>query len=114
MTTKSQEATPALIAELEGQIEHYRKLFYKKFEANAEKTSQIHAQAFQIAELKAKLAEVMPLAKLGAEVANHADGMGAVSSVVIWRIAKRVGVLTHDESEYTPNIESTITKLLKD
>lgn len=70
-------------------------------------------QATEIAELKAKLAEVMPLARFGAEIANHLAGTGSITVSAMERMAAR-GVLTQDEREYAPNIEATIEQLLKD
>jgi hypothetical protein len=63
----------------------------------------------QIAELKAKLAEVMPLAKFGAMV------MRDFSALTVTKINKHAlsQDLIGNGSEVKPSIEATITKLLK-
>jgi hypothetical protein len=71
-------------------------------------------QAKEIEALKATISDLTPLAKFGAEVAHHVDGLGAISSKVVWSIATRVGVLTDDGSEYTSNVGPTIETLLDD
>jgi hypothetical protein len=70
-------------------------------------------QATSVAELKAKLVEVMPLAKFGAEVLKTYKEV-YVSDEEIGNFALNSGCLTQPIKGYAPNIESTITKLLKD
>jgi hypothetical protein len=68
----------------------------------------------EIEVLKATITDLTPLAKFGAEVAHHVDGLGAISTKVVWSIAERFGVLTDDGSEYTSNVGPTIETLLDD
>jgi hypothetical protein len=64
----------------------------------------------EIADLKAKLAEVMPLAKFGAMFLRELE---PDYSEVVTEFCLGAGVLD-TASEYAPKIKATITKLLKD
>jgi hypothetical protein len=72
----------------------------------------------QIAALKAQIEELMPLAKFGAMVLGSRILMFQPSSVTSH--ALKAGVLISDGGRpmqaitYAPNIEATITKILKD
>jgi hypothetical protein len=75
-------------------------------------------QATEITELKAKLAEVMPLAKLGAMtmktescLAYHKTGL-LLNAFACGVIVDTDDVLSF--ALYAPNIEATIEKILKD
>ena len=68
-------------------------------------------QAGEIAELKAKLAEVMPLARFGAHMTSYVGGVCFARASQINEAAHRSGVILSNLA-YAPNIEATITKLL--
>ena len=71
-------------------------------------------QAAEIAQLKAQLAEVMPLAKFGAKVTNaYVGGICFARADDLNSKAFDAGVIQYDH-KYAPNIEATINKLLKD
>ena len=71
-------------------------------------------QAAEIAELKAKLAEVMPLAKFAAKVLITYKN-GYVSDEEIGNFALSTGcVISKPNEVFAPNIEATIEQLLKD
>jgi hypothetical protein len=70
-------------------------------------------QATEIAALKAKIKELMPLAKFGAVVLKTYKE-GYVSDEEIGNFALRSGCLTQPSEGYAPDIEATIAKILKD
>jgi hypothetical protein len=78
-------------------------------ELNWDAANTLVAQATEIAELKAQIAELMPLAKFGAMV------MCDFSALTITKINNHAlsQDLIGNGSEVKPNIEATITKILK-
>jgi hypothetical protein len=71
-------------------------------------------QAAEIAALKAQIAELMPLAKFGAMVADFQFSKDGCSEACIQDTADECGLFLNGSSEYAPNIEATIAKILKD
>jgi hypothetical protein len=70
-------------------------------------------QATEIAELKAKLAEVMPLAKFGAEVLDEALSFNAIDISDVCLFASKRDLLK-DDGKVTDVADATITKILGD
>jgi len=68
--------------------------------------SVIERQATEIAELKAKLAEVMPLAKFGARVMHKFD---AITKTDIYQAALIENLYSVKDCCVRPNIKATIT-----
>jgi hypothetical protein len=71
-------------------------------------------QATEIAQLKAQLAELMPLAKFGALVMHDLDVRETFDALDAWCHADAAKLIAQSKQGYAPNIEATITKLLKD
>ena len=73
-------------------------------------------QANEIAELKAKLAEVMPLAKFGALVLRTYDHNGGIQMEQVSSAAKQAKVMQiyKDSLVIAPHIGCTMNKILKD
>jgi hypothetical protein len=67
-------------------------------------------QATEIAELKAKLAEVMPLAKFGAYILKD---VGSFSTIKTYQALAKLGFVAEGIT-LKPEIEAAISKLLKD
>jgi hypothetical protein len=87
----------------------------REFAFNAWQAAEAYGrteQATEIAELKAQIAEIMPLAKLGALVARKHLAAGG-GELILPTYDSQLSEQIYDDV-FAPNIEATITKLLKD
>jgi hypothetical protein len=73
-------------------------------------------QATEIAALKAQIAELMPLAKFGAMVLRTYSHNGDITEAQVNNAAKQTNCMGDAKAwtVFMPNIEATITKILKD